>query len=141
MAGVSIPSLQAAAPARPFSRTISIFHLMEVSSSSQTFTVRKKTYTFKVNQAEQSLGATGEILMEVNVEVTDGKTTCVGDYHLREVGKDQCSAKYEDDYMVDYDFADGGHMFKDRTLYLLDNIDEFDRLCSLKWLLTRLKMT
>ena len=101
--------------------------VLESSDSSQTFTVRKKTYTFKVNQAEQSLGATGEILMEVNVEVTDGKTTCVGDYHLREVGKDQCSAKYEDDYMVDYDFADGGHMFKDRTLYLLDNIDEFNK--------------
>ena len=101
--------------------------VLESSDSSQTFTVRKKTYTFKVNQAEQSLGATGEILMEVNVEVTDGKTTCVGDYHLREVGKDQCSAKYEDDYMFDYDFADGGHMFKDRTLYLLDNIDEFDK--------------
>ena len=99
--------------------------VLESSDSSQTFTVRKKTYTFKVNQAEQSLGATGEILMEVNVEVTDGKTTCVGDYHLREVGKDQCSAKYEDDYMFDYDF--GGHMFKDRTLYLLDNIDEFDK--------------
>ena len=99
--------------------------VLESSDSSQTFTVRKKTYTFKVNQAEQSLGATGEILMEVNVEVTDGKTTCVGDYHLREVGKDQCSAKYEDDYMFDYDF--GGHMFKDRTLYLLHNIDEFDK--------------
>ena len=101
--------------------------VLKSSDSSQTFTVRKKTYTFKINQAEQSLGATGEILMEVNVEVTDGKTTCVGDYHLREVGKDQCSAKYEDNYMHDYDPTDGGHMFKDRTLYLLDNIDEFDK--------------
>ena len=64
---------------------------------------------------------------DFNVEVTDGKTTCVGDYHLREVGKDQCSAKYEDDYMHDYDPTDGGQTIKDRSLYLLENSGEFDK--------------
>ena len=49
-----------------------------------------------------------------------------GDYHSREVGKDQCSAKYEDDYMVDYDPRDGGQTIKDRNLYLLHNSIEFD---------------
>ena len=101
--------------------------ILESSDSSQTFTVRKKTYTFKVNQAEQSLGATGRILMEINVEVTDGKTTCVGDYHLREVEKEQCSAKYEDDYMISSDHYDRDHPVKDRTAYLLENIEEFEK--------------
>ena len=63
---------------------------------------------------------------DFNVEVTDGKTTCVGDYHLREVGKDQCSAKYEDNYMHDYDPTDGS-MVKNRNYYLFENIEEFDK--------------
>ena len=100
--------------------------VLESTDSSQTFTVREKTYTFKINQAELSLSTTNYILMEINVEVTDGETTCVGDYHSREVGKDQCSAKYEDDYMTDYDPTDGGHTIKDRNLYVLlgDDFDE-----------------
>ncbi|WP_405340010.1 hypothetical protein [Fibrobacter sp.] len=99
--------------------------VLDSSDSSQTFTVRKKTYTFKINQAEQSLSTTNYFLMEINVEITDGKTTCVGDYHLREVGQDQCSAKYEDNYMTEYDFASDTEI-KDRNLYLLENSDEFD---------------
>jgi hypothetical protein len=100
--------------------------VIESSESSQTFTVRKKTYTFKVNQAEQSLSSKDDILMEINLEVSDGKKTCVGDYHLREVEKEQCSAEYEDDYMYDWYYVEG-RLIKDRTLYLIENIEEFEK--------------
>jgi hypothetical protein len=100
--------------------------VLESSDSSQTFTVRKKTYTFKVNQAEQRLSSKDDILMDINVEVSDGKTTCVGDYHLREVEKEQCSAEYEEDYMPDWSYINGSYM-KDRTLYFSENIEEFEK--------------
>lgn len=108
--------------------------VIENSKTSQTFVLNGKTYTFKVNNVKQSLERNGLLSVDLNLEVSDGSTTCVGYYTQQLVDKDLCNTHPQGNGFVDDDgeyhrflpdTGNKGAMSRDRDFYVTSNEDKF----------------
>lgn len=100
---------------------------IDSTENSKTFIIGDKTYTFKVIKAGQSLNQYNNIFMDINVEVSDGTTTCVGYFKTQFNEKSQCNAEgYKNSYKeVGYD--SNGDTVHYAYEYQHDNEDEFNK--------------
>ncbi len=101
-------------------------NIISTTENSQTFTIGEKTYTFKVNKAEQKLGEYNDLLMDISAEVTDGTTTCVGYYKIQNIEKEQCNAENADMFFKETGYGDDNREVHYSYMYVDMNEDEFD---------------
>lgn len=108
--------------------------ILENSKTSQTFFLNGKKYTFNVNNVKQGLERKGLLSVDLNLEVSDGSTTCVGHYTQQIVDKDLCNTRHQKNSFVDDDgnfhrfMADTeskGNTSMDRDFYIISNENEF----------------
>lgn len=102
-------------------------NIISTTENSQTFTIGEKTYTFKVNKAEQKLGEYNDLLMDISAEVTDGTTTCSGYYKIRNIEKEQCNAENADMFFKETGYGDNNREVHYSYMYVDQNEDEFDK--------------
>ena len=108
--------------------------ILENSKTSQTFLLNGKKYTFNVNNVKQGLERKGLLSVDLNLEVSDGSTTCVGHYTQQIVDKDLCNTRHQKNSFVDDDGnlhrflpdrENKGNTSMDHDFYVISNENEF----------------
>lgn len=100
--------------------------MIDSTENSKTFSIGDKTYTFKVIKAEQSLSKYNNIFMDLNVEVSDGTTTCVGYYKTQYIEKSQCSAEGYNNSFKEIGYDSKGDSVHYAYEHLDQNMREFN---------------
>lgn len=96
-----------------------------------TFTLGGKTYTVNVKHMDMSLNREGFFIAneskELQVEVSDGVTTCTGEYITHYMNADYCKAEYKDNLRMD-EWEDPNYgTFIAAEKYSSDNEDDFEQ--------------
>jgi len=100
--------------------------ILEESKSSQSFALGGKVYTVTVKDADASVGNYGFIDEDVNIDVSDGSTTCNNYYVKKTVKQDLCKNENADNFSVDENGTDGdGNVYAYAVRYMKNNNEEF----------------
>ena len=101
------------------------------TKTNATFALGGKTYTVNVKHMDMSLNREGFFVAnenkEIQVEVSDGITTCTGEYISHYMNADYCKAEYRDDLRMD-EWEDSNYgTFIAAEKYSSNNEDDFEQ--------------
>ena len=101
------------------------------TKSNATFELGGKTYTVNVKHMDMSLNREGYFIAnenkEIQVEVSDGITTCMGEYNTHYMNADYCKAEYKDNLRMD-EWEDSNYgTFIAAEKYSSNNEDDFEQ--------------
>ena len=101
------------------------------TKTNATFALGGKTYTVNVKHMDMSLNREGFFVAnenkELQMEVSDGITTCTGEYITHYMNADYCKAEYRDDLRMD-EWEDSNYgTFIAAEKYSSNNEDDFEQ--------------
>ena len=101
------------------------------TKTNATFALGGKTYTVNVKHMDMSLNREGYFIAsenkEIQVEVSDGITTCTGEYISHYMNADYCKAEYKDNLRMD-EWEDSNYgTFIAAEKYSSNNEDDFEQ--------------
>ena len=101
------------------------------TKTNATFAMGGKTYTVNVKHMDMSLNREGFFVAnenkEIQVEVSDGITTCMGEYNTHYMNADYCKAEYKDNLRMD-EWEDSNYgTFIAAEKYSSNNEDDFEQ--------------
>ncbi len=101
------------------------------TKTNATFALGGKTYTVNVKHMDMSLNREGFFVAnenkELQMEVSDGITTCTGEYITHYMNADYCKAEYKDDLRMD-EWEDSNYgTFIAAEKYSSNNEDDFEQ--------------
>lgn len=101
------------------------------TKTNATFAMGGKTYTVNVKHMDMSLNREGFFVAnenkELQMEVSDGITTCTGEYITHYMNADYCKAEYKDDLRMD-EWEDSNYgTFIAAEKYSSNNEDDFEQ--------------
>ena len=101
------------------------------TKTNATFAMGGKTYTVNVKHMDMSLNREGFFVAnenkELQVEVSDGITTCTGEYITHYMNADYCKAEYKDNLRMD-EWEDSNYgTFIAAEKYSSNNEDDFEQ--------------
>ena len=101
------------------------------TKTNATFALGGKTYTVNVKHMDMSLNREGFFVAnenkEIQVEVSDGITTCMGEYNTHYMNADYCKAEYKDNLRMD-EWEDSNYgTFIAAEKYSSNNEDDFEQ--------------
>lgn len=101
------------------------------TKSNATFELGGKTYTVNVKHMDMSLNREGYFIAsenkEIQVEVSDGITTCTGEYISHYMNADYCKAEYKDNLRMDEWEDSNLGTFIAAEKYRNNNEDDFEQ--------------
>ncbi|MBQ9225955.1 MAG: hypothetical protein IJ177_07170 [Fibrobacter sp.] len=101
------------------------------TKSNATFELGGKTYTVNVKHMDMSLNREGYFIAsenkEIQVEVSDGITTCTGEYISHYMNADYCKAEYKDNLRMDEWEDSNLGTFIAAERYRSNNEDDFEQ--------------
>lgn len=101
------------------------------TKTNATFAMGGKTYTVNVKHMDMSLNREGFFVAnenkEIQVEVSDGITTCTGEYNTHYMNADYCKAEYKDNLRMD-EWEDSNYgTFTAAEKYTSNNESDFEQ--------------
>ena len=101
------------------------------TKTNATFAMGGKTYTVNVKHMDMSLNREGFFVAnenkEIQVEVSDGITTCMGEYNTHYMNADYCKAEYKDNLRMD-EWEDSNYgTFTAAEKYTSNNESDFEQ--------------
>ena len=101
------------------------------TKTNATFAMGGKTYTVNVKHMDMSLNREGYFIAnenkEIQVEVSDGITTCMGEYNTHYMNADYCKAEYKDNLRMD-EWEDSNYgTFTAAEKYTSNNESDFEQ--------------
>lgn len=103
--------------------------VLERNDKGGKFTIGEKTYTVRVNKVEERLVTTehdGTEEMEINIEVSDGVTTCVAEYFRLMPQRNLCKAENMDYLNFETEYDGNGLPYQYAYRFRMENENAFN---------------